>query len=171
MSTPTTDDPLAQQFVLFDLHGAELAAPAALLPQLDDIPTATRGKAAKRSQATTPRQAPAKTARQTQEPQRLDIPPAPDVPEIPPPLLAAVRAALFQTLHQEALGVYQSLRSAQDEPDIKLVLAVEPARLGAAAQLLLDTPTLKAAVSLLTLGASFQPLDAGECPASDTTST
>lgn len=170
MSTPTTDDPLAQQFVLFDLHSAEQAAPAALLPQLDDIPTTpTRGKAAKRSQATTPRQAPAKTARQTQEPQRLDIPPAPDVPDIPPLLLAAVRAALFQTLYQEALNAFQALRSAQHELlDAETVLVVEPARLGAAAQLLLHTPTLKAAVSLLALGASFQTRDQGEHPASDT---
>jgi hypothetical protein len=170
MSTPTTDDPLAQQFVLFDLHSVEQAAPAALLPQLDDIPTtSTRGKASKRSQATTPRQAPAKTTRRAQEPQRLDIPLAPDVPDLSPLLLAAVRAALFQTLYQEALSAFQALSSAEHELlDAATVLAVEPARLGAAAQLLLDTPTLKAAVSLLALGASFHPQDKVEAATLDT---
>lgn len=51
-----------------------------------------------------------------------------------------------------------SVRRAEEpgNSNVGTVLAVEPARLGAAAQLLLDTPTLKAAVSLLTLSASFQ---------------
>jgi hypothetical protein len=37
----------------------------------------------------------------------------------------------------------------------QVVLAVEPARLGASAQLLLDSPALNAAVSLLALGATL----------------
>ena len=72
----------------------------------------------------------------------------------PPLMLAGVRAALFQVLFQEALSTYQALLAQQPaEQRDQVVLAVEPARLGAAAQLLLDAPTLNAAVSLLALGA------------------
>ena len=82
---------------------------------------------------------------------------------IPPLLLAGVRAALFQTLFQEALSGYQALLAQQPiEQRDQVVLAVEPARLGAAAQLLLDAPTLNAAVSLLALGAFLQRQPAQE---------
>lgn len=157
MSTPATDEQLAQQFVLFDLTSANVTASTTLLPQLADIPATPRGKATKRGAATPPTQTPAKAARPTLEPQRLEIPPAPVVPDLSPLLLDAVRAALFQALFQEAQAAFQTrlAEAPTDQPDGSL-LAVEPARLGAAAQLLLDTPTLKAAVSLLALGASFQ---------------
>lgn len=157
MSTPATDKDLAQQFVMFDLTSADVTAPTTLLPQIADIPATPRGKTAKRGMATAPIQTPAKTMRSTLEPQRLEIPPAPVVPDLSPLLLDAVRAALFQALFQEAQAAYQTrLAEAPGDSNVGTVLAVEPARLGAAAQLLLDTPTLKAAVSLLALGASFQ---------------
>ncbi|MEI7769325.1 MAG: hypothetical protein WCI67_05020, partial [Chloroflexales bacterium] len=96
-------------------------------------------------------------------PRRLEIAPKPTLPEIPPLLLAGVRAALFQTLFQEALSGYQALLAQQPiEQRDQVVLAVEPARLGAAAQLLLDAPTLNAAVSLLALGAFLQRQPAQE---------
>lgn len=78
----------------------------------------------------------------------------PPLPDIPPLLLAGVRAALFQILAQEAHTTYQALLAQQPaEQRDQVLLAVEPARLGASAQLLLDSPALNAAVSLLALGA------------------
>ncbi|MFV9505795.1 MAG: hypothetical protein AB4911_14665 [Oscillochloridaceae bacterium umkhey_bin13] len=84
------------------------------------------------------------------------IEPEPDILEPSPILLAAVRAALFQTLAQEAQAVYQSLATSETPPNDTFLLSVEPTRLGAAAQLLLDASALNAAVSLLALGAMLR---------------
>ncbi len=146
--------------MLFDLGSQEpinTTSPAFLL-QLPTPPPA-RGEGKKAS-------APARTSQQTNghspatpaTPTPLEISPRPPLPEIPPLLLAGVRAALFQTLAQEAHAIYQALITQQpaDQHD-QVLLAVEPARLGASAQLLLDSPALNAAVSLLALGASLTP--------------
>jgi hypothetical protein len=154
------DETPAQQFMLFDLGSSEAGtAGPAFLPQLPPTPQA-RGKG-KGQKAATPARSPQRPNSQPQAaaaaPRRLEIAPRPTVPEIPPLLLAGVRAALFQTLFQEALSAYQALLAQQPENQRdQAVLAVEPARLGAAAQLLLDAPTLNAAVSLLALGAFLQ---------------
>ncbi|MEI7642979.1 MAG: hypothetical protein WCJ55_01600 [Chloroflexales bacterium] len=175
MTQSSLDETAAQQFMLFDLGSPETSAPEpALLPQLPDAPPARRnGKASKTPKAATaattpaPAQSPQRPKRPPQAnpatPRRLEIAPKPTLPEIPPLLLAGVRAALFQTLFQEALSGYQALLAQQPiEQRDQVVLAVEPARLGAAAQLLLDAPTLNAAVSLLALGAFLRPQPAQE---------
>ncbi len=172
MTQSSLDETAAQQFMLFDLGSPEASAPEpTLLPQLPDAPPARRNgkapKTPKAATATTPAQTSQRPKRPSQAdpatPRRLEITPKPTLPEIPPLLLAGVRAALFQTLFQEALSGYQALL-AQQPPDQRdqVVLAVEPARLGAAAQLLLDAPTLNAAVSLLALGALLQRQPAQE---------
>ncbi len=158
MTQLSLDEASAQQFMLFDLSSPEVAAATGpvLLPQLPDTPP-TRGKEKRqksggpaRSSQRSGGQAPAAVA----TPKRLEIAPRAPLPEIPPLMLAGVRAALFQVLFQEALSTYQALLAQQPAAQRdQLVLAVEPARLGAAAQLLLDAPTLSAAVSLLALGA------------------
>ncbi|HMQ31062.1 MAG TPA: hypothetical protein PKD53_10050 [Chloroflexaceae bacterium] len=148
MTQPSHDEITDQQLVLFDLGSQEpsnMTSPA-FLPQLPTPPPA-RGKGKKASGNT-----PATPA----TPTRLEISPRPALPEIPPLLLAGVRAALFQTLAQEAHAIYQALLTQQPaEQHGQVVLAVEPARLGASAQLLLDSPALNAAVCLLALGATL----------------
>lgn len=67
-----------------------------------------------------------------------------------------MRAALFQTLAQEAQVNYQALAASEDPTNDALILPVEPARLGASAQLLLDSPALHVAVSLLVLCAMLR---------------
>jgi hypothetical protein len=68
----------------------------------------------------------------------------------------ALRFTFFQTLAQEAHAIYEALLAQQPaEQHDQVVLAVEPARLGASAQLLLDSPALNAAVCLLALGATL----------------
>ncbi|MEI8305613.1 MAG: hypothetical protein WCF99_00980 [Chloroflexales bacterium] len=166
MTQSSLDETAAQQFMLFDLGSPETTAiEPALLPQLPDAPPDRRnGKASKTPKAAKtapPAQSPQRPKRPPQAdpatPRRLEIAPKPTLPEIPPLLLAGVRVALFQTLFQEALSGYQALLAQQPPAQRdQVVLAVEPARLGAAAQLLLDAPTLNAAVSLLALGAFLQ---------------
>jgi len=158
MTQPSHDEFTDQQLVLFDLSSQEpsnMTSPA-FLPQLLTPPPA-RGKGKKAS-------APARAFERTNvhspatlaTPTRLEISPRPPLPEIPPLLLAGVRAALFQTLAQEAHAIYQALLTQQPaEQHGQMLLAVEPARLGASAQLLLDSPELNAAVSLLALGATL----------------
>jgi hypothetical protein len=158
MTQPSHDEITDEQLVLFDLGSQEpskLTSPA-FLPQLPTPPPA-RGKGKKAS-------APARASQQTNgyspatpaTPTRLEISPWPPLPEIPPLLLAGVRAALFQILAQEAHAIYQALLTQQPaEQHGQVLLAVEPARLGASAQLLLDSPALNAAVSLLALGATL----------------
>ena len=158
MSQPSHDETTDQQLVLFDLgsQGPINMTSPAFLPQLPTPPPA-RGKGKKAS-------APARTSQQTNghspatpaTPTPLEISPRPPLPEIPPLLLAGVRAALFQTLAQEAHAIYQALITQQPaEQHDQVLLAVEPARLGASAQLLLDSPALNTAVSLLALGATL----------------
>jgi hypothetical protein len=154
MTQPSHDETTDQQLVLFDLGSQEpsnMTSPA-FLPQLPTPPPA-RGKGKKAS-------APDKASQQTSgrspdtltTPTRLEISPRPPLPELPPLLLAGVRAALFQTLAQEAHAIYQALLTQQPaEQHGQVLLAVEPTRLGASAQLLLDSPALNAAVSLLAL--------------------
>jgi hypothetical protein len=87
---------------------------------------------------------------------RLQIAPTPVLPELPPLQLVAVRAALCQALAAQAHAIYQALLTQQPaEQHGQVLLAVEPARLGASAQLLLNSPALNAAVSLLALGATL----------------
>lgn len=158
MTQPSHDEITDQQLVLFDLGSQEpsnMTSPA-FLPQLPTPPPA-RGKGKKAS-------APARTSQQTNghspatpaTPTPLEISSRPPLPELPPLLLAGVRAALFQTLAQEAHAIYQALLAQQPtEQHGQVLLAVEPARLGASAELLLDSPALNAAVSLLALGATL----------------
>ncbi len=158
MTQPSRDEFTDQQLVLFDLGSQEpsnMTSPA-FLPQLPTPPPA-RGKGKKAS-------APARPSQQTNGhspatpamPTPLAITPRPPLPELPPLLLAGVRAALFQSLAQEAHAIYQALLAQQPaEQHDQVVLGVEPARLGASAQLLLDSPALNAAVSLLALGATL----------------
>lgn len=152
---PTTDSAQSQQFMLFDLNETIAPlAPAEPPSQRESTPT-TSARSAKRSQRPA-----AKTSTQPTpaDPVRLEIAPTPPLPEIPPLLLAGVRAALFQTLAQEALATYQTLRDQHPAASHdQVILAVEPVRLGASAQLLLDSPALNAAVSLLALGATLTP--------------
>jgi hypothetical protein len=158
MTRPSHDEITGQQLVLFDLGSQEpinMTSPA-FLPQLPTSPPARRkGKKAS---------APARISQKTNghspatpaTPTRLEISPRPTLPELPPLLLAGVRAALFQTLAQEAHAIYQALLAQQPaEQHGQVVLGVEPARLGASAQLLLESPALNAAVSLLALGATL----------------
>lgn len=146
---PTTNETAAEQYVLFDLGvpAAPTAQPTFLQPLAALEPKATGTARPGRGRSKT-----ARPAALPSGPTRLEIEPEPCVPELPPILLAAVRAALFQTLAQEAQSAYQTLAAEALTNDI-LVLAVEPTRLGAAAQLLLESPALNVAVSLLALGA------------------
>jgi hypothetical protein len=158
MTQPSHDETTDQQLVLFDLSSQEpinMTSPA-FLPQLPTPPPA-RGKGKKAS-------APARACQPTNghspatlaTPTQLEISPRPPLPEILPLLLAGVRAALFQTLAQEAHAIYQAQLTQQPaEQRLVVLLAVEPVRLGASAQLLLDSPALNAAVSLLALGATL----------------
>lgn len=147
---PTTTETVAEQYVLFDLGApaVPIAQPTFLqplaAPESKAVATASRGRIRdKAARPTAPASAPT----------RLEIEPEPDIPESSALLLAAVRAALFQNLAQEAQASYQARAASGESTDDTLVLAVEPARLGAAAQLLLDSPALNVAVSLLALGA------------------
>lgn len=136
MTQPSHDETTDQQLVLFDLSSQEpisMTSPA-FLPQLPTSPPA-RGKGKKAS-------APARASQQTSgrspatpaTPTRLEISPRPALPEIPPLLLAGVRAAPFQTLAQEAHAIYQALLTQQPaEQHDQMLLAVEPVRLGASA--------------------------------------
>jgi hypothetical protein len=154
MTQSSANETNDQQLVLFDLGSpTPSSAGPAFLPELTAPPPARKqGK-----QPNAPAQA-TKPTSSASPPTRLEISPRPSLPEIPPLLLAGVRAALFQTLAQEAHATYQALLTQHptEQPD-QVVLAVEPVRLGASAQLLLDSPTLNAAVSLLALGATLTP--------------
>lgn len=147
---PTTNETAAEQYVLFDLGAptAPTAQPTFLqplaVPEQKAVGAASRGRS--RGKAARPEAPPS-------GPTRLTIEPEPDIPEPSPILLAAVRAALLQTLAREAQASYQALATGKVPANDTLVLAVEPARLGAAAQLLLESPALNVAVSLLALGA------------------
>lgn len=147
---PTTNETAAEQYILFDLgvSAAPTAQPTFLQPLAVPEPKAAElvGRGRTRTKAIRPAAPPS-------GPTRLKIDPEPDIREPSPVLLAAVRAALFQTLAQEAQAIYQALSTNEALTNDSLVLAVEPARLGAAAQLLLDSPALNVAVSLLALGA------------------
>lgn len=158
MTQPSHDEFTDQQLVLFDLGSQEpinMTSPA-FLPQLPTPPPA-RGKGKKASaSARASQQTSGRSPATLTTPTRLEISPRPPLPELPPLLLAGVRAALFQTLAQEAHTTYQALLAHQPaEQHDQVLLAVEPARLGASAQLLLDSPALNAAVSLLALGATL----------------
>lgn len=143
-----------QQLILFDLGSSTpSSAGPAFLPELTAPPPARK----KGKQPNAPTQA-TKPTSSSPVPTRLEISPRPPMPEITPLLLAGVRAALFQTLAQEALATYQTLRDQHPAASHdQVVLGVEPVRLGASAQLLLDSPALNAAVSLLALGATLTP--------------
>lgn len=147
---PTTNETAAEQYVLFDLGApaASIAQPAFFQPL-----AALEPKAAGKARVGRGRGKTTLATTLPPGPTRLAIEPEPCVPEPSPILLAAVRAALFQTLAQEAQAMYQSLVAGEATPNDNIVLAVEPARLGAAAQLLLESPTLNISVRLLALGA------------------
>jgi hypothetical protein len=150
---PTTNETAAEQCVLFDLGAPSPAAaqPTFLQPLATSEPQTAGNTKRERSRSKIARPATAPSG-----PTRLEIEPEPQVPEPSPILLAAVRAALLQTLAQESQALYQSLVAGETPPNDTFVLAVEPARLGAAAQLLLDAPALNLAVSLLALGAMLR---------------
>lgn len=147
---PTTNETAAEQYVLFDLGApaTPTAQPTFLQPLA--VPEPKTGASASRGRS---RGKAARPPAPSSGPTRLVIEPEPDIPEPSPILLAAVRAALFQALTQETQAAYQALVTSEEPTNETFVLAVEPARLGAAAQLLLDSPVLNVAVSLLALGA------------------
>jgi hypothetical protein len=149
---PTTDEAQAQQYLLFELDEVttQPTPESPLLPQLSDVTPVSRSRNGKRGQ-----RAAARTLVQPIPaiPTRLGITPVPPPPEIPPLQLAAVRATLLQTLAQQALDAYQELRAtASAEALEQACYAANPERLDAAARLLAETPTLKAAVHFLALG-------------------
>lgn len=150
---PTTNETTAEQYVLFDLGApaAPTAQPTFLQPLASSKPQTAGNAKRERSRSKTTRPATAPSG-----PTRLVIEPEPNILDPSPILLAAVRAALFQILAQEAQVLYQALATSETPSNDSLVLAVEPARLGAAAQLLLDAPALNVAVSLLALGAMLR---------------
>lgn len=146
---PTTDNAQTQQFMLFDL-GETIAppAPAEPPPQLEATPPAA-ARSNKRSQRPA-----AKTSTQptTAAPVRLEITPAPELPELPPLQLAAVRAALYQALAAQSQATYHALLASQLDDQAPPIISIPPERIAAAAQLLSEAPALNAAVSLLALG-------------------
>jgi hypothetical protein len=147
---PTTDGAQTQQFMLFDL-GETIAPPAAAEPppQREATPTTTirSNKRSQRPAAKTNTQ-PTPTA-----PVRLEITPAPELPELPPLQLAAVRAALCHALAAQAQATYQALLASQPDGQTRPSIDLPPERTAAAAQLLSESPALNAAVSLLALEA------------------
>lgn len=146
---PTTDGAQTQQFMLFDL-GETITPPAVVEPppQREVTPTSA-ARSNKRSQRPA-----AKTNTQPTPaaPVRLEITPAPELPELPPLQLAAMRAALYQALAAQAQAAYQALLADQPDDQAPLNLDTPPERIAAAARLLSDSPALNAAVSLLALG-------------------
>lgn len=82
---------------------------------------------------------------------RLKITPVPELPELPPLQLAAVRAALYQALAAQAQAAYHALLASQLDDQAPPIISIPPERIAAAAQLLSESPTLNAAVSLLAL--------------------
>ena len=147
---PTTDNAQTQQFMLFDL-GETIAPPAAAEPppQLEATPPAA-ARSNKRSQRPA-----AKTSTQPTPaaPVRLEITPAPELPELPPLQLAAVRAALCHALAAQAQTAYQAFLADQPDDQARPSIDIPPDRIAAAAQLLSESPALNAAVSLLALEA------------------
>jgi hypothetical protein len=145
---PTTDGAQTQQFMLFDL-GETIAPPAVVEPppQREVTPTSA-ARSSKRSQRPA-----AKTSTQPTPaaPVRLEITPAPDLPELPPLHLATVRAALCQALAAQALAAYQALLAGRPLDQVPPNISIPPERIAAAAQLLSESPTLNVAVSLLAL--------------------
>ncbi|NWF81432.1 MAG: hypothetical protein HXY37_15520 [Chloroflexi bacterium] len=85
----------------------------------------------------------------------LGITPTPTLPELPPLQLAAVRTALCQALAAQAQAAYQTFLAGQPDDQNRLAIDIPLDRIAAAAQLLLDSPALNAAVSLLALGATL----------------
>jgi hypothetical protein len=146
---PTTDNAQTQQFMLFDL-GETIAppAPAEPPPQLEATPPAA-ARSNKRSQRPA-----AKTSTQPTPaaPVRLEITPEPELPELPPLQLAAVRTALCQAFVAQAQAAYQALLAEQPDDQAPPIISIPPERIAAAAQLLSESPALNAAVSLLALG-------------------
>lgn len=147
---PTTDGAHTQQFMLFDL-GETIAppAPAEPPPQREATPTTTTrsNKRSQRPAAKTNTQ-PTPTA-----PVRLEITPAPALPELPPLQLAAVRAALCQSLAAQTQVAYQALLADQPDDQVRPSIDIPPERITTAARLLSESPALNAAVSLLALEA------------------
>lgn len=146
----TTDGAQTQQFMLFDL-GETITPPAVVepRPQREVTPTSA-ARSSKRSQRPA-----AKTSTQPTpvDPVRLEITPAPELPELPPLQLAAVRTALCQALAAQAQAAYQTLLADRPLDQAEPRLNIPPDRIAAAAQLLSESPSLNAAVSLLALEA------------------
>jgi hypothetical protein len=147
-ASQTTDNTQTQQFMLFDL-GETIAppAPAEPPPQREATPTTT-ARSSKRSQRPA-----AKTSTQPTPaaPVRLEITPAPELPELLPLQLAAVRAALCHALAAQAQAAYQALLADQPDDHEQPKMGITAERIAAAAQLLSESPALNAAVSLLAL--------------------
>lgn len=144
----TTDGAQTQQFMLFDL-GETITPPAVVEPppQREVTPTSA-ARSSKRSQRPA-----AKTSTQPTPaaPVRLEITPAPELPELPPLQLAVARAALCHALAAQTLAAYQALLADQPDDQTRPSIDIPPARIAAAAQLLSESPALNAAVSLLVL--------------------
>ncbi len=146
---PTTDNAQTQQFMLFDL-GEIIAppAPAEPLPQHEATPPAA-ARSNKRSQRPA---AKAGTQPTPAAPVRLEITPVPALSELPPLQLAAVHAALCQSLAEQSQAAYQALLADQLDDQARPSIDIPPARIATAARLLSESPALNAAVSLLALG-------------------
>jgi hypothetical protein len=147
---PTTDNAQTQQFMLFDL-GETIAppAPAELPLQREATPPAT-ARSSKRSQRPAVKTS---THPTPVDPVRLEITPAPELPELPSLQLAAVRAALCQALAAQAQAAYQALLAGRPDDQKQPKMEITPERIATAAQLLSESPALNAAVSLLALEA------------------
>lgn len=147
---PTTDNAQTQQFMLFDL-GETITSPAAVEPppqrEATPPPAARSNKRSQRPAAK------AGTQPTPAAPVRLEITPVPALPELPPLQLAAVHAALCQSLAEQSQAAYQALLADQPDDQTRPSIDIPPARIAAAAQLLSESPALNAAVSLLALEA------------------
>jgi hypothetical protein len=147
-ASQTTDSDQTQQFMLFDL-GETIAPPAAVEPppqrEATPPPAARSNKRSQRPAAK------AGTQPTPAAPVRLEITPAPELPELLPLQLAAVRAALCHALAAQAQAAYQALLADQPDDHEQPKMGITAERIAAAAQLLSESPALNAAVSLLAL--------------------
>ncbi len=76
----------------------------------------------------------------------------PTLRELPSLQLAAVHAALYQTLAAQIQAACHALLANQPDDQAPPIISIPPERIAAAAQLLSESPALNAAVSLLALG-------------------
>ncbi len=147
---PTTDSDQTQQFMLFDLGETITPSTPTGSPRQRETAPITSARSNKHNQRPT-----AKTGTQPTPaaPVRLEIAPMPTLPELPPLQLAAVRAALYQALAEQAQAAYEELLTTIPDGEPQHTPAIATERIAAAARLLSESSVLNAAVSLLALEA------------------